>query len=279
MKTAIINTSKHDPRRVITFLFGVSLLWLLLNGVSLLRYPTVVSDESLDGLVAYRLTDTGHLPSVSQYDPLGVYPFRLYLIGLAQWFELVGVGLVQARAFSLLAGLVAGWLLFFLGRKLYDERIGALATTIFWFTPRVFWTSHFVRPEMWVAAANIGGLLAGWWLIQRPSRPRALLVGFLSVAILDIYLSAISTTLTVGLLTLLWSARRRKWGVMLAFGGGALLGLAYYILVQFGADWHTSMTHWQYWLTRGRIIGPEAGLLRRMLAVPSVYLRNTCVTQ
>lgn len=254
-------------------LLVVSLVWLGYNAATLIRYPTVLPDESLVGLVAYRMTPQGQLPGVSTYDPFGVYPFRLYLVGLAQWFRLFGVGLVQARAFSLVGGFVAGWLMLGLGRTLYNARVGAVAAIIFWSMPALFWTSHFVRPEMWIAAANLGLFWLGWQVVQYPTRGRMLFLGFLAVAILDIYLSALSTTFSIGMLSLILLGRQRKWGLLVAFGAGAVVGALYYLVAQFAPDWQTNLIHWQYWLTSTGHAGPKLNLIQRILSVPEAFWR------
>lgn len=262
-------------KRWVLLALGASLLWVFLNTLSMLRYPTVTSDESLVALVAYRYTPAGQLSTVSQFDPFGAYPFRLYLQGLARWFTVFGLGLAQGRAFSLLAGYLAGWVMFLWGTKMYNARIGCLAAILLWFTPRVFWTSHFVRPEMWVAVANIGCLLMGWWLLNRATIWRAGLVGFISIAIWDVYLSTVATTISVGLFILIWCFRQRRWTVLGAFGLGALLGGLYYLGVQFLPDWPQALADWQNWLSLTGRIGSEAGVgwWQRLLQTPVTLFR------
>lgn len=254
-------------------LFVVSLIWLGLNATTLLRYPTVLPDESLVGLVAFRMTAQGQLPGVSSYDPFGVYPFRLYLVGLAQWFRIWGVGLIQARAFSLLGGFVAGWLMFGLGRALYNARVGLLASIIYWSMPALFWTSHFVRPEIWVGVANIGMFWLAWQIVRSPSAWRIGLLGFLAVAMLDIYLSALSTTFSIGMLCLIAFGSQRKWRWLATFVLGAIVGVVYYGVVQFAPNWQANLAGWQYWLTATGHTGSQVSLIDRMLGVPEALWR------
>jgi hypothetical protein len=242
----------------LVMMLALSLIWLILNGVSLMQYPSVAADESLVGLVAYRDTLAAQVQPVSTFDPFGAYPFRFYLMGLTQWFNVFGAGLVQARTFSLAGAYVAGWLMFGLGKSLFNKQVGVLGAALLWFNTHVFWTSHFVRPEIWVMAANIGGLLAGWWLIKNPAPWRAVVVGFISVMILNVYLSSISTTLIVSGLVLVWTIWQRQWKLLGAFGAGTVIGGIGYLAVQLLPDIPGSIAKWQQWLIHADRIGTEA---------------------
>lgn len=65
------------------------------------------------------------------------------------------------------------------------------------------------------------------------------------------------------------------------FGVGMLLGLVYYLGVQFGPDWPQSVVSWQHWLTRNRIVGQESNLLSRFWNLPATlfaeYVRYSII--
>ena len=88
-------------------------VWLLINIPSLLTYPSVTSDEGQFSAVAWNFAKHGdlRLPIVG---PLGrerntgIFQGRLYICLLGLGFQVFGLGLIQARAISLVGAGVAG---------------------------------------------------------------------------------------------------------------------------------------------------------------------------
>lgn len=173
------------------WMIAITLIWLPMSLYSLTSYPAPYSDEAWVGSISATFLKTGHFDvpifAGSTYKDYSI--FRLYNVGLALFFRLWGVGLMQGRAFSMVGALVSGWLLFLLGRRLYGPLAGLLAMTLYLFSLRVLWLGHVVRPDMWV---NVGGLacfLAFWHVRKSRQAWQVFALGALAAGVVDIYLT------------------------------------------------------------------------------------------
>src|SRR5262245_30206315 len=122
------------PRRALQA--GVLALWAALNIPSLLSYPTPHPDEAWYSSNGYNLVRYGR-PGVPIFgdhyglDRDNTFDGRLYLAAVGVFHLVFGVGFVQARAFALLGGALAGWTVWEAGRRLGGEGPGALAALLF----------------------------------------------------------------------------------------------------------------------------------------------------
>lgn len=210
----------------------VSILWLVFNSLFITVYPSTYNDEAWLSAQADQFLKTGRF-DVPLFGPgiqKNYLPWRLYTVGLAQVFRIWGLGLTQARAFSLAGALIGGWLLFLIGQRLYGSTVGVLAGTLYLFSLRVFWLGHVVRPDMWV---NAGGLACffGFLLVKQSRHPwHAFLLGLLAAFIVDIYMIVMFSSAAISLAMLIEFRRRAEWKVVSMYILGGMIGAVAWLL-------------------------------------------------
>ncbi|HHT9114540.1 MAG TPA: ArnT family glycosyltransferase [Candidatus Wunengus sp. YC65] len=214
----------------------ISLLWLILNLPFFTIYPAPNGDETQISSISAEYATYGNFGMPTWGDIYGssksFLSWHLYNFGLAIFFKIFGVGFIQARVFSLIGVLVGGWLLFFLGQKLYEPQVGILAAISYIFSLRVFGMGHIARPEMWVNAGSIAALFMCWQLTKSRHPFHAFLAGVLTTLIVDIYMTAVYMCIAISILTFIEFRKKSDWKILAGFMLGTLSGTLYWFLVR-----------------------------------------------
>lgn len=228
--------------------FGMAVLvWLPLNLYSLMSYPAPNADDAWFGSVAVQFLQTGTFQSpILGVDVHDGTSWRLYSMGLAQAFRLFGIGLLQARLFSVAAALAGAWMLFVFGRTLYGAVEGLVAAALYLFSLWVLAASHTVRPDLWVNAAGAAAFW-GFWQVRTSRRPwPAFLLGLFAAAAVDIYIVVVYSSLAVSAAMIVEFRRRADRKLLGLYVVGGLLGTLYWFLVRLLPDPGSSVSQWQY---------------------------------
>lgn len=235
-------------RRAGLIFFGLA--FIAINVYSLLSYPIPQVDEAWIASPALEFIQSGKfgLPifgdihgSSYNYVHLG----RVYVGALSFVFRIAGIGLLQARLFSLAGLLIGSLFVFKIGREIFGERVGILASFIYLFNWHTFYAGHIVRPEIWV---NVGGV-ATLWAFMRVANSRkplhAFLLGFIATVITDVYVTAVYYTLTVTFGVFYEFRRRDSWTLIGSYSVGAAIGFGYWLIVHLLPDPSTAIIQWQ----------------------------------
>lgn len=213
-------------------------------------WPTVHNDEARE-MNAFWVA-SGVDPTARSLDPeFGrdpLYKGGLQALSVGLAFRVGGLGLFQARLVSLLWGALLLGLVFLVGRRLYGGVGGALAV-FFLALARPFWlASHFVRPDIVLAALLVAAFLLALRGAEEQQPLSAALGGLVLGLALDVHLNALAFVPLVGLvfpaaLPRCWR-ERSCW----AFGGGFLLGLLYFLGVRVLSDPGLFAASSAYWI-------------------------------
>jgi mannosyltransferase len=146
-----------------------------------------------------------------------------YYLMLRVWSGMVGDGIVAARLFSALWGVLAVALLYVVGRRLFDRRVATVAALFAGCSPYLIWYSQEARTYMPLLAVV---LLALWLLlVGLQDGRRWALAGFLLAASLSLYLHVVAALmLPVYALAAVLLARAGRWRWLL-WAAPALLAL------------------------------------------------------
>ncbi len=212
------------------------LCWLAVSCPSLLTYPVPHSDEAWFGSTGVSMLQSGQNEVLIFGDTSGLYRsqtvWHLFAVLMGGWFRLWGVGFLQARLLSLTGAALCGLLVYWFA-SLHFSRIGAwLATALYLFSLRILYTSHMLRPDAWVQMLGFSTWLGYFLWHKHPRIWKAILLGFLCTAIIDLSPIVVYFSATAGLWAFGESCWRKKWGQAVALVGGAMLGLGYYYIAQ-----------------------------------------------
>ncbi len=248
---------KHEPLLSVLGLLTITVLWFTINLPSLITYPVPNSDESQIGGMSVQYLQSGgfHTPIFGEKAIEVNKNWRLYTVGLAGVFRIWGIGLAQARIFSLVGVLVGGWLLFALGYKLYGAHVGLLSAALYLFSLRTLWVSHIVRPDAWVNAASTASFLLFWITKESRNRWLAFILGIVLAVALDIYIVAIYSSIAIALAMLIEFRQRFDWVILRYFIIGGLVGIVYWLAFQLFPDPADMITGWQGHLSASGVVG------------------------
>lgn len=256
---------------------SLSIVWLLFNLLFIKTYPAPTGDESHIASISSEYLSSGYLGAPLWSDFFGSSKHFLlwqsYNIALALFFRLVGIGLWQARFFSLMGAVVSGWLIFKLGQILYNETVGLSASALFLFSTRIFWMSHLARPETWVIA---GGLIASlmFWQAQRTRKSWLVFTaGLLTTFIVDLYITNIHNSLTFLSAALITFGYRKEWKMLIIFAIGAGIGAVYWFLTRLAPDPMITLQQWSALYRSLSEQGTSFSLLDRLTIFPQ-YVRQ-----
>jgi len=252
----------------------IVLLWLPINLYSLMSYPAPTSDDAWFGSTGVQFMETGafNAPILSNdiYDSL----WRLYSVGLALFCRVFGVGLAQARLFSVIGAMLGAGVLFSLGRTLYQPVVGLLAAALYLFSLWVLGASHTVRPDLWVNAAAVSLFLGFWFAKQSRRASHALLLGFFIAAAVDIYITVVYSSIAISIAVLVEFRQRADLKVLGAFILGGLAGTLYWFLVRLFPDPLTTIAQWQFMIGDLIQFRPTSSVMDTLLGLVngSVYV-------
>ena len=132
--------SEHQPWQR-AWPFAVLLVLCVVFQVWLLQARWVNGDEGAH-LMDVRLALNGLVPEVDfgARQPLYVYAYVPFL-------QLFGDGYLAGRVMPLLATVLAGWVLYLIGRRLWDRTTGLCAAALYLCAPTIFMNSTVVKTE------------------------------------------------------------------------------------------------------------------------------------
>jgi 4-amino-4-deoxy-L-arabinose transferase-like glycosyltransferase len=157
---------------------------------------------------------------------------RLYTAGLIALFWAFGVSLTTARAYSLIGGLVATALVFYIGRRFYNGGVGLLAAMVFATSVLTFLSAHLLRPDIWLSAFNLLTLLSIHKALNISRARWSFLSGLLAVACFDIHGHGFAIV-TAALVIIVYDAgwRQKQWAKPVALIGGLAVGFAVWLVI------------------------------------------------
>ncbi len=189
-------------------ILGLILVIIAMNLWALEEYPTLHCDEAVLSNIGYRLVDDG-MPTLSimgglgGYDRLALRPSLFYQLGLGVFLHLFSNTPLTARAFSVVGWLVSAWLVFLIGRRLYNRQVGMLSALMFSISLNVWWASHQAREEIWTIAAGMAVLAIYLKLRGKPSRGGFFVLGLLAALVLDVHPNTIWLSMPVAILAII----------------------------------------------------------------------------
>ena len=239
-------------------------LALIVNLWSLPVYPPPHCDEATYGSVGYDFLRSGRFKSNMTGDVFGfdqnyVAVGRLYALGMALFIQLLGVNLLTARLYSLAGGALTVWLTYCVARRVYDQRIGALAALLTAFSWKTLYAAHMGRPEIWLAAAVMFAL---WWLIRYADVARfwsTFVAGLICAAPFDFH--ALGIFFVAGLALAggyHFGWVKRSWPALIGLGAGIATGLVVWAAIHFLPDPALAWRQWSVGYARmGLLASPS----------------------
>jgi len=150
----------------------------------------------------------------------------LYYTLLHFWSRVFGTSEGALRSLSVLFALVGLFLVFALGREMFDDGTGVAAAAIWAFNPVAMVFSHRARMYSMFIAIALGHLLALWRTRERPTAARAGTCGVLGATLLYTHMGGIIIVGTeAGLLMRDWLRGRRNPMAWLGLAGAIVLFL------------------------------------------------------
>ncbi|MBI4454615.1 MAG: glycosyltransferase family 39 protein [Acidobacteria bacterium] len=251
-------------------LFVAAVVFLLFNVGTLLLYPPVESDEGTYSSHAYNFLKRGSvgLPTLGDWYGAStnyVATGRLYLVGLALAFRLLGVSVFSARLFSLLGGAVAVYWTYRLGKHLYGRPAGIGAAIILASSQQMFFSSHYARMDVWLAAMVA---LAAFLLVHSQTKQSGALTfvaGLVAALMVDIHWNGLY--LLIGF-CLAWviqnKGKPRFWQLTFKYAVGVVVGIFYWTLVHFLPDPAAAWRQWTVGFAAGGFTPWTTGPLKNV---------------
>lgn len=178
--------------------------------------PHLTNDEAALGYNAYSILKTGHdehgefFPVV--FKSFGDWKPGLYIYASVPFVAIFGLTEFSVRAASAIAGIIAVWLVYLVGRDLFASRkIGILAAIFLAVSP---WHLQFSRGA-WEASLSLTLLLAGVYFflqaISKNSKHILFSLLFFSLTLWAYQGAKLSTALVVGMLLLIFNKELLKF--------------------------------------------------------------------
>lgn len=132
------------------------LIYTLLYSFNLDKFPTIIGDESWFSNPAYNLAISGKMGTTMMYGYNNIANYTywqppLFILLLATSFKLFGFGVVQARTVSVSLGFLTVLFTYLFALKLYNKKVGLLASLLLISNPLFFLISRQARMEIAVA--------------------------------------------------------------------------------------------------------------------------------
>lgn len=210
--------------------------------VYLVRFPPVFIDESWYSNVVWNYLKTG-----SNFDSLHVDVAKMLGISGLRWpnmgfidivfwsigARVLGFGLFQLRLVSWIFGLLLLTVTFLVGERLYGKATGIIATLLLSLSPPFLQASHYVRPDVMLAAAAMLSFLLLLLAVEKEKWWAHFISGLILGLSLDIHPNAILFVPGTFFIYLLAYKRGffKKLGIWLN-AAGFLIGIFYFITVQ-----------------------------------------------
>ncbi len=187
---------------------------------------------------------------------------RIFAIGLALVYRLLGVSLFSTRLFSLAGYFLAIVLTYFSGR-IFHPTTGKYAAALFALSWIAVLHSHSGRPDIWTAAGSLILLLASANAFAKPSVLSAAMMGLAGGLILDLHLNGIHFLAASGVIFLVWSVRSRKFNLWIPYGLGVGVGLFIWVWghVLVGTSNNSGLISWSQTATQTPLISKLLDLI------------------
>lgn len=163
----------------LSFLFITLIgIYLVTRVVNLTILP-IFNDEAI--YLNWSQTITEHPRQL--FIPLsdGKQPLFMWLSALTsvkqQWLFPAADPLFFARSVSVFAGLISIIGMYLIARKLVNEKVGLVAAVLYIVTPIMLFYDRFAVPDDLLATTSIWSLLLAIWLVEKPTKRNALLLG------------------------------------------------------------------------------------------------------
>lgn len=231
---------QFNPRGLVV---GAALIVGLTFLLSLMNYPPPTGDDGLYASAAVSLLERGTVGQIvyGAGDPwdrdVNAITFgRSYIAGLAVMLRIFGVSPTIARAYSWLGWLMASLLVSWLGTLVYDRRVGLFAAFLFATGTKALFTAHLARPESWTTSASLLAVIATLGALDADHRPiiTTLAAGVMSVWPADFHGTGLAFSLGLALAVGLSCWQRRDARKLVAYTGGALIGLGLWFVLHLG---------------------------------------------
>jgi hypothetical protein len=152
------------------------------------------------------------IADVAQNDP---HP-PLYYLGLNLWLPLAGIDEFSIRFFSLLPGVLTVSLIYALGKKLANDRVGLIAAVLAAVNPFLIWYSQWARMYSLAVALCLLSVYLFVKLMEKPSFPMWIGYALVSLAALLSHYYAVFIILSENALFIFWLRSRgrgllRRW--------------------------------------------------------------------
>lgn len=217
----------------------LALLALVFHIVTLTRYPVVSCDEGYYVKSALRYTDA--VASGSSWPTPGGRTFYLPF-GRSYWMlvggsaQLLGPQLEAGRLISLLSLLAAVAATYQVGSRFASRQVGLWAAALISVEWLMLYMGHLSRPDM-LATAAASWLIVLWDVAgSRSSGWLYLLLGALTILVLDSHFLALHLAWVVGAWVVFDLARRRVWRLLGVYIVGLVIGAALLIWLHLGVD-------------------------------------------
>lgn len=216
----------------------------LISLATVLAYPLPTCDETsyASAALAITVTDASAPLSYSQGMPganglAAIVSFgrkiSTYNLALAGVLRVAGVSLIAARLFAWCGWLAAAALTYGLGRKLHSQTVGLIGALLFMTSTKAYLTGHTARPEIWVTAAVLAGMIGAYAVMaaEKPLRWWVIVgAGAISVWAGEIHLQGTLFTAGIGAAVFIEvGIRQRRWRDFWWFAAGVALGIGVWV--------------------------------------------------
>jgi 4-amino-4-deoxy-L-arabinose transferase-like glycosyltransferase len=255
--------------------------YVLAGLLTLARVPLVWQDEPWYTQPAWSFATNGTFaepmfPGLHGLDISNVAYGRIYEVSVATAFTLFGVGPLQARLISFLAGLVVIGFTYLIGRRLWNATAGAIAAVVLAVSPVFVFQTHDARPEILQLAFTVAAL---WALLRSEDghRERWLFgAGLLSALAADVHVNGVIAPLTLGAFILVRGGRPLLGRPLAAFVTGVFSGAMWWLAVHVLPDPRLFLDQWShYWAPKPPLLGVTNELLTPFLGEVDRYARAT----
>ena len=188
--TAAIDEPQAQPSRAWLVLVGLTLLFVVLR-LPVIQRQIPAQDEDYFAVPGWTILEDGvpRIPYMPVRDPESAF-YRtdeilfalppLYFYWEAFFYGLLGPSTPVARFSSLVAGVIATWILYRLGRVfLTDGRAACWAAGLYLFSRIVYFPAVMTRPDMLCGALGLAAILATWRYTQTQRLSLAVVSGLL----------------------------------------------------------------------------------------------------
>ena len=235
--------------RILFLIFAV--IYVVINLIYLDKYPLVWADDVFLTEVSYNFLKTGSFGSIlcTGYglEKSHIIYGRIYLLAVAVFFYLFGVGPFQARIVSFLCGLIVLYLTYLISKRLFNEKIAMFSTVFLALTHVFILHSHLARPDIMVAMFILLTIYLFLLAKERNSLWLYFLCGIVASLTVDVHPPGGIAIVLLGSL-LLFHIKSLNIKILLLTGAGVLLGLLWWTYMHVLTDPETFFWQWKdYW--------------------------------